>query len=184
MANINDVVKGLAQAAANAYDGALDENGDPLELGLKREKGRGIYDKAALDGFKVKFAADQMVISYQSEMNMKDMHPPNKLVNEVEARFSDILKYLKKEYKKLTKDSVSLSPIDEVNVDAQSISRVRTWIQAQKAYKIGGVEGVDPIGQGSDKDRLEDNFKKFLELSTDKRPPNDKSKKNPDTPEA
>ena len=56
MANINDVVKGLAQAAANAYDGALDENGDPLELGLKRESGRGIYDKAALDGFKIRFA--------------------------------------------------------------------------------------------------------------------------------
>ena len=163
MANINDVVKGLAQAAANAYDGALDENGDPLELGLKRESGRGIYDKAALDGFKVRFAADQM---------------------EVEARFADILKYLKKEYRRLGNGSVTLSPIDEARVDAQSISRVRTWIQAQKAYKIGGVEGVDPIGQRSDKDRLDDNFKKFLELSSDKRPSNDTSKKNPDTPEA
>jgi hypothetical protein len=125
-----------------------------------------------------------MVVSYQSEMSMKDMHPPNKLVNEVEARFADILKYLKKEYRRLGNGSVTLSPIDEARVDAQSISRIRTFIQAQKAYKIGGVEGVDPIGQKSDKDRLEDNFKKFLELSTDKRPPNDKSKKNPDTPEA
>ena len=77
-----------------------------------------------------------------------------------------------------------MSPIDEARVDAQSISRVRTWIQAQKAYKIGGVEGVDPFGQRSDKDRLDDNFKKFLELSSDKRPSNDTSKKNPDTPEA
>ena len=184
MANINDVVKGLAQAAANAYDGALDENGDPLELGLKRESGRGVYDKASLDGFKIRFAADQMIVSYHSEMSMKDMHPPNKLVNEVEARFADILKYLKKEYRRLGNGSVTLSPIDEARVDAQSISRVRTWIQAQKAYKIGGVEGVDPIGQKSDKDRLDDNVKKFLELSSDKRPPNDKSKKNPDTPEA
>ena len=184
MATTLEIVRGLSQAAANGYDGALDENGDPLELGLKRESGRGIYDKASLDGFKIRFAADQMIVSYHSEMSMKDMHPPNKLVNEVEARFADILKYLKKEYRRLGNGSVSLSPIDEAKVDAQSISRVRTWIQAQKAYKIGGVEGVDPIGQKSDKDRLEDNFKKFLELSTDKRPPNDKSKKNPDTPEA
>ena len=67
-----------------------------------------------------------------------------------------------------------MSPIDEARVDAQSISRIRTFIQAQKAYKIGGVEGVDPIGQKSDKDRLEDNFKKFLELSNNnKRPSND-----------
>ena len=111
------------------------------------------------------------------------MHPPNKLVNEVEARFADILKYLKKNIDDLVTD-LSLSPIDEARVDAQSISRVRTWIQAQKAYKIGGVEGVDPIGQKSDKDRLDDNVKKFLELSSDKRPSNDTSKKNPDTPEA
>ena len=31
MATVLDVIKGLNQAAANAYDGALDENGDTLE---------------------------------------------------------------------------------------------------------------------------------------------------------
>ena len=36
MATVLDVIKGLNQAAANAYDGALDENGDALQIGLNR----------------------------------------------------------------------------------------------------------------------------------------------------
>jgi uncharacterized protein YeeX (DUF496 family) len=65
----------------------------------------------------------------------------------------------------------------------QSTSRVRNWVQASKQYQIGSVDGVDPV-KGSSEDRLEDNIKKFMELSSDKRPSNDKAKKNPDTPEA
>ena len=37
MAKLLDVIQGLGQAAANSYDGALDEDGKPIELGLKRE---------------------------------------------------------------------------------------------------------------------------------------------------
>ena len=38
-ASILDIVSGLAQAAANAYDGAYTEDGELLEVGLKREEG-------------------------------------------------------------------------------------------------------------------------------------------------
>ena len=34
-----EVIQGLSQAAANAYDGALDENGNSLDIGLRREEG-------------------------------------------------------------------------------------------------------------------------------------------------
>ena len=37
MAKLLDVIQGLGQAAANSYDGAVDEDGKPIELGLKRE---------------------------------------------------------------------------------------------------------------------------------------------------
>jgi len=30
MATVYEIVQGLSQAAANAFDGALDENGEPL----------------------------------------------------------------------------------------------------------------------------------------------------------
>ena len=39
MATVLEIVRGLSQAAANAYDGALDENGDVLQIGLKEKKG-------------------------------------------------------------------------------------------------------------------------------------------------
>ena len=34
-----DIVKGISVAAGNAYDGAKDENGEDLKIGLKREEG-------------------------------------------------------------------------------------------------------------------------------------------------
>ena len=30
-----EVLRGLAQAAADSYDGAIDEDGNPVEIGLK-----------------------------------------------------------------------------------------------------------------------------------------------------
>ena len=50
MANILDIVRGLSQAAANAYDGY--ENVDE-KIGLKREEGHPITDSRVVDGFRV-----------------------------------------------------------------------------------------------------------------------------------
>ena len=33
MATVYEIVQGLSQAAANAYDGALDDKGEPLKAG-------------------------------------------------------------------------------------------------------------------------------------------------------
>ena len=54
MATVYEIVQGLSQAAANAYDGALDESGEPLKAGLQREEDP-ILDKRVMDGFNVKF---------------------------------------------------------------------------------------------------------------------------------
>ncbi len=35
-----DVLRGISQAAGNMYDGATDENGEPIKIGLKREEGQ------------------------------------------------------------------------------------------------------------------------------------------------
>ena len=183
MANILDIVRGLGQAAANAYDGALDESGEPLQLGLKREKGHPVLDSRVMDGFKVRFAADKMIVTYHGEVMMKEIHPRNQFENEIEQKFADILKYLKKEYRKITKDSVNLKEDGDADIMVQSTSRVRNFVQATKHYKIGGVEGVEPLKKPS-KESADDGIKKFLDLFSDKRPSNDKAPKNPDTPEA
>ena len=181
MANILDIVRGLGQAAANAYDGALDESGEPLQLGLKREKGHPVLDSRVMDGFKVRFAADKMIVTYHGEVMMKEIHPRNQFENEIEQKFADILKYLKKEYRKITKDSVNLKEDGDADIMVQSTSRVRNWVQAKKAYIIKGAEGVDKVGRPSN-DKLEDSIRKFLDKSTTKKAKNDKAPANPDTP--
>lgn len=183
MSNIAEVISGLAQAAANAFDGALDDKGEPLKIGLRREEGRGMYERAMLDGFRVRFAANQMIVTYQSEVLLKEVHPRHRFDEEIESKFADILKYLKKEYKVIRKESVSLTPAGETSVALNSTSRIRTWVEARKAYTIGGQEKeVESIRQPSE-EGPEKSFKKFLELSTDKKADNDKAPKNPETPE-
>ena len=48
-----EIVRGISQVMANSHDGALDDNGDPIKVGLKREEGDPITDSRIMDGFKV-----------------------------------------------------------------------------------------------------------------------------------
>ena len=183
MANIVDIIKGLNQAAANGYDSY-----DPdVEIGLNREEGHPILDTRGIDGVRVRFAADKMIVTYQSEMRLEELHPRNKFEDEIEAKFNDILKFLKKEYKKIMKSTVSLSPQGDADILVQTTSRVHNWVQATKQYSIGAAEDVDTVRRISMRDvdnSHEKRFKDFLELSSEKKSPNDKATKNPDTPEA
>jgi len=190
MATVLDVIRGLNQAAANAYDGALDENGEALKIGLNREEGDPIIDSRLIDGFKVRFAGPKMIVTYQSEMRVNELHPRNQFENEINAKFADISKFLKKEYKNITKSTVSLTEDSDVDIIVQTTSRNHTWVQAHKQYAVGGFDGVESLRMGSERDierRDKDYHKQFIDFlskSTDKRPSNDTSKKNPETPEA
>ena len=181
MATVYDIVKGINQAAANAYDGAhkarftTKEKDDPI--GLKREEGCPINDSRVMDGFKVRMAGPVLIVSYQSEMPIRSFHN-TKLGDEMEATFRDITKYLKKEYQNINNEALSLTPIGPCKMLLQNMSKVRTWIICEKSYKVGNLKELDPIGQPSEP-RLEDNFKKFLEQSSDgKKSPNDTRTKN------
>ena len=56
MASVLDIVRGISQAAANAYDGSQDEkyslDGEARKIGLKREEGDPIID-SCYPGFNV-----------------------------------------------------------------------------------------------------------------------------------
>ena len=73
---------------------------------------------------------------------------------------NDIAKFLKKEYKVITGDSLSLTPVGEVEVIVQSTSRVRTWCQAHRFYNIGSISDVEQVGSPSDK-KMDKTFKSF-----------------------
>jgi len=174
MATVYDIVKGINQAAANAYDGSHDERfvetGYAKEIGLKREQGCPINDSRVMDGFNVRMAGPQLIVSYQSEMPMAAFHN-TKLDEELEQIFADIAKYLKKEYKKVTGDTLSLKDGGKVDFILQNMSKIRTWVQATKIYTVGNMKDVVTVGEPS-KDTLEKGFKDFLNLDTNKKPKN------------
>ncbi len=184
MATVLEIIRGLSQAASAAYDGYdLEE-----EIGLKREEGHPVLDTRVIDGFRVRFGGKNLIVTYQSEMVLDELHPRNKFENEIEQKFADIVRFLKKEYKKITKESITLKPLGDADILVQSTSRVRSWVQATKQYEIPSLDGeVESNRKISIRDidkSYEKQFRDFLELSSDKRPENDKAPKNPDTPEA
>jgi hypothetical protein len=176
MATVYEIVQGLSQAAANAYDGALTEEDEPLLAGLQREEGNPILDKRVMDGFNVKFYGDMMCLTYHSEVMLREVYASG-FESDVEQRLSDIASFLKKEYKKITGKSVSLTEEGESNMHVESSSRVRSWVTAKKHYKVGGLVKEMHVDSPSE-ERLDSGWKSFLDQGGwGKRPDNDKRKK-------
>ena len=130
MANkdILDIVRGISSAAALGYDGALDSDGQPLKIGLKREEGDLVLDKRVIDGFKVSIAANV-----------------------------------------ITGNSLTLTKEGEADVLVQSISKVRSVVNATQKYKIGGIPDEPSLGATAD-ERLSTAIKDWIGFGKDKYP--------------
>jgi hypothetical protein len=162
MATTLEIVRGISQVIANSYDGALDDEGEPIKVGLKREEGHPINDSRVMDGFSVTYPGEQLCVHYHSEIKLKDVHA-NGFESDLEQMIEDIASFIKKEYKKITGSTLSLTKVGELDAIVQNTSRYRTWVQAKCYYDIGGTDkDTEPINPGSE-DRLEDSFKKFLD---------------------
>jgi len=168
MTTTYEIIQGISQAIANAYDGALDDKGEPLKVGLKREEGDMILDARIMDGFNAQFHGDKLIVKYQSEVKLKDTHD-SKFENEIASQIADITKYLRKEYKKVTGNSLTLTKDGEVDMLVQRLSNYRTWVEAVCPYKIGGLGEIDTVGEPGE-EKLDDAIKKFLAIGKDKYP--------------
>tara|TARA_R110002110_G_scaffold269895_1_gene485577 strand:+ start:307 stop:915 length:609 start_codon:yes stop_codon:yes gene_type:complete len=174
MATTMEIVNGISQVMANSYDGAADDKGEPIKVGLKREDGDPIVDSRIMDGFKVSLYGDQLCIHYHAEIRLKDTHA-NSFESDLEKTIDDIAKFIKKEYKKVTGSALSIKPVGEVDAIVQNTSRVRTWIQAKRYYDIAGID-AEPINSES-KNSVDAKFKSFLEQGGwGKKAKNDKRK--------
>ena len=178
--NILQIVQGLAQAAANVYDGAhVDKyvrDGETKTIGLMREEGCPIMDKRVMDGFNVQFSNNKLCIKYQSDIQLKEIHSGG-FEDEMNRRLNEIKKFLQKEYKIITGNSITLTKEGDCQILATSVSRVRSFVQAYCHYKISGLNELESP-QGSEGRTVDDAVRKFLELSNNnKRPQNDTRKK-------
>lgn len=174
-----EIIQGLAQAAANAWDGAHDErfalDGQVRKVGLKREEGCPIMDKRVNDGFSVKFLGNGICINYQSDILLKDVHQSKDFEGDIVRQLEEVKKFLQKEYKAITGKSVTLTADGEPKVLVQSTSRVRSFVQGYQHYKISGVKEEPILEPAIENSRSM--TRKFLEQFSDKRPQNDKRKK-------
>ena len=174
-----EIIQGLAQAAANAYDGTHDErfslDGQVRKVGLQREQGCPIMDKRVNDGFSVKFYGSKLCINYQSDIRLKDVHG-GKFEQDIARQLNEIKKFLQKEYKAVTGNSVTLTSDGEPKILVQSTSRVRTFVQAYQHYKISGVK-EEPIMDPAIEDSRKITRKFIEDFKAAKRPSNEFIKK-------
>ena len=162
MSNISDIIQGINQAASNAHDGAVDAEGEPLDIGLERDKSTPITDRRVMDGFGVTFSGNIMKVNYTRELPSREI-ADNKLKTEIESSIEEVTKFLKKEYKNITKETLKLKKKGSLAMgNVQSTSRVRSWVQAHCEYEIQGADKKDlPDTTPRDVDSA---IKSFLEL--------------------
>ena len=142
MATTLEIINGISQVLANSYDGALDEAGEPVKIGLRREEGNPLIDHRIMDGFGAHISGNRLHIKYHTEIPLKEVHS-NGFEGEMESMVEKVKSFLQKEFKKVTKSSLSLSDPSEVDVLVEYISRIRTSVKVHKCYQIGGIP-VEP----------------------------------------
>jgi hypothetical protein len=171
MAELMDVIKGISQVMAQTYDGARDEKGELRKAGLRREEVPAFTscDCRLLDGFRARVThhADKdgsfpcLIVSYHSELKLEEAHSP-KLGEDVEAHIAEALKYLKKEFKKVTSKELAVEKYGEMKMLVEETSRIRVFVTAQCHYKIGGID-MPKLEDKKDVERSEQ-LQKWLSL--------------------
>ena len=163
MATTLEIINGISQVLANSYDGALDESGEPVKIGLRREEGNPLIDSRIMDGFGAHISGDRLHIKYHSEIPLREVHS-NSFEGDMESMVETIKSFIQKEFKKVTKSSLSLSEPSEVDVLVEYISRIRVSVKVHKCYKIGSMDTES--NEGNSEERPTDpSFAKMVALS-------------------
>ena len=99
---------------------------------------------------------------------MKETHNKN-FESDIDSTLADVVSFLKKEYKKIMDENLTLTKEGETSMMVQSTSRIRVWVEANAKYKIGNLKDVEALNEPSE-ERLNDSIKKFLAIGKDKYP--------------
>ena len=179
MATVYEIIQGINQAAANAYDGAHEEtlsaDGKARIVGLSREDGHYINDRRVMDGFNVSISGPILRVNYQAEVLIKNVQDAG-FENEIGIKLKAIIKFLKKEYKAITGNTLTLTQEGDHDILVQRISNYRTDCQAHCDYRIGGLKDTDTVEPDDAEDRLDQAVRDWLSLGPKGRPKNDTRK--------
>ena len=162
MATTLEIIEGISQVLANTHDGALDESGELIKIGLRREEGNPLIDQRVMDGFGAGISGDRIHIRYHVELPLKEVHS-NGFESEMESMVEKVKSFIQKEYKKVKKDSLTLSDPTEVDVLVEYISRIRCSVKVYKCYKIGTLQSETNMPE-SDERPTDPAFEKMVKL--------------------
>ena len=160
MATVLEIVRGISQAMSNTHDGAIDENGEPIKIGLRREEEVAITDKRVVDGFSIRLIADKLCIYYNSEVTMKEVHQGG-FEDDINGYISAVESYLKRQYKTTTGANLDLKREGESDINVQNMSRMRSWVVARQDYKVGNY-GDQVSGMDDGEDKLDEAIRDIL----------------------
>lgn len=172
MADMMDIIKGISQVMANTYDGATDKDGKILRTTVRmpNDKELDSYEvRNMVKGFRARVSGKKLIISSQSELTSKEAHDP-KLEENLELDVADFVKYLKKEFKKVTGKELSLKEVGEMKMRVESTSRMRTFVTATCTYDIGGMK------EEKSEKKVDNAIKNWLKLGKNNGPKGVKNK--------
>ena len=178
MATTLEIINGISQVIANTYDGALNEDGSPIEIGLRREEGNPLLDPRVMDGFGAYISGDRLHIKYHCEPKLKEVHS-SKFESETEEMVEKVKAYIQKEYRKVTGSSLSLGSPSEVDVMVEYISRIRCTVRAHKCWAISGIgsEGNTPES-GTAEDKVAAATRSWIETAKSPKPAGNDTRKS------
>ena len=162
MATTLEIINCISQVLANTYDGALDESGEPVKIGLRREEGNPLVDQRVMDAFGAQISGDRLHIKYHAEIPLKEVHA-NDFEGEMESMVEKVKSFLQKEYKKIKKSALGLSDPSEVDVLVEYISRIRCSVKVHKCWAIGETDS-EINNPESDERPTDPAFDKMLKL--------------------
>jgi hypothetical protein len=139
MATVLEVIEGISSAVHAKHHGGA-------KIGLRREteslvQGVSLYDSRVMDGFGVQFMNDKLIIKYNSEIPLCDVHDKN-FETSTRQIMKDISDFIKKEYQKVTSSSLKLTEHGDINILVQTVNRRTAIVTANQAYEIGNLKDI------------------------------------------
>lgn len=139
MATVMEVIEGISQAVHAKHHGGA-------KIGLRREmedlvQGVSLYDGRVMDGFGIQFMADKLIVKYNSEVPLCDIHDKN-FETDIRHIMKEISSFIKDEYRKVTKSSLSLTEYGDVAILVQTVNRRTAVVTANQTYEIGNLKDL------------------------------------------
>lgn len=99
------------------------------------------------EGYSVSFASHKMIVGYHAHIRLEEINT-KKFEGEIDENISEFVKLVKKKYKELTGESISLKRTsDDFDKEIFAASLKRAWVVAKAVYSI---PSADDDGDGDE----------------------------------